>query len=471
MNTLPMNRASSTTHLWRAWPLLPILVLGMGLLLAGCDQNDGGWEQPVDPGANDHPELLLTVDYTPAQDDHVNEGETLLLSVQLANEGSAAADGIEVSVGVPAALTFQEALASQGLFDDPTGIWSVGRLEAGGLETLTITTLVPEGSLGTLLRFGAGVTASSPADSTRSDNSDTLQVSVVNSPPDADDDSYVVLEGAILTVGPPGLLTNDLDIEGETVTVDTVFVDAPMHGSLTLEEDGGFQYWHDGSEALADSFRYRITDTSSEADTAMVRMQIVLVNDTPDFHPFPDFTISEGETFEPVDLAALAYDNDDPTEDLTWQVFGGTDLDVSLDNDHILTVLVPDEEWNGSESLVFRVRDPHGAHRDATVAFTVLPVNDPPVMAILPSQVVSVGGNFLPIPLDSFVADVDHADDQMAWTYSDNAPLEVQIDAQRVMTVAAPDGWTGSVTMMLRATDPDGAYAERSCHFEVTEVR
>jgi len=250
---------------------------------------------------------------------------------------------------------------------------------------------------------------------------------------------------------------------------DTLAVAMPFHGDVTLFGNGSFEYDHDGTEALADSFLYRIVDTSSESDTAMVRLDVVLVNDRP-FITAPDsFTVAEGDTFPLVDLVPLGFDGDDDQETLTWQVFGGGELGVDLSADFVLEVAIPDEEWNGSEVLVLRLRDPLGAYSDAAVTFAVTPVNDTPVVSVLPSQVVSAGGSFLPIPLDSFVADVDHDDAEIVWTYRNHEPLQVEIDAGRNLTVTAPSvGWTGNVSMILRATDPEGAWAERPCHFVVS---
>lgn len=437
-----------------------------GLLLSGCDESDGGWPQLEDPG---RPVLGLTVSHQPEGDDHVNAGESLGLRVQVLNSGSVAAEAVEIGVTLPDILTFEAADPTAGTYDSVANIWDLAVLPPDSARVLTIAASVPENSVGEVLVFAASVLASVPADSTRGSHQDTLRVPVVNHPPDADDDAYVVLEGATLTVGAPGLLSNDLDFEGEAIVMDTLAVAMPFHGDVTLFGNGSFEYDHDGTEALADSFLYRIVDTSSESDTAMVRLDVVLVNDRP-FITAPDsFTVAEGDTFPLVDLVPLGFDGDDDQETLTWQVFGGGELGVDLSADFVLEVAIPDEEWNGSEVLVLRLRDPLGAYSDAAVTFAVTPVNDTPVVSVLPSQVVSAGGSFLPIPLDSFVADVDHDDAEMVWTYRNHEPLQVEIDAGRNLTVTAPSvGWTGNVSMILRATDPEGAWAERPCHFVVS---
>ena len=55
-------------------------------------------------------------------------------------------------------------------------------------------------------------------------------------PPVAADDSYATDEDTPLTVAAPGVLANDTDVDGDTLTA--VLVTGPAHGTLTLNADG-----------------------------------------------------------------------------------------------------------------------------------------------------------------------------------------------------------------------------------------
>jgi hypothetical protein len=457
----------------RRWPpggrLLAASLLLLVAALSGCDETDGDWDPPVEPGPQALPDLSVAVSYESAIDDHVNQGEPLVFQVDLANQGPGAAADVAVEITLPALVAIEEITTEPGRFDLETHHWELDYLESGASGVLRIATLVDEGTVGESLVFTAAIVASQPADTTQGDNDDRVQVTVVNSPPDADDDWYILSEGAVLAVNGPGLMGNDLDYEGEEITVDPVPVLAPTRGELVLDLDGGFTYIHDGSEAEADSFRYRITDASAESDTAMVRLEITLVNDRPRIADIEGYTIAEGGAFAPIDLTDLVTDDDHDLDELVWTVLGADELLVEVSEEDILTVTTPDADWNGTDVLLFRVRDPEGAVDNADVTFTVTPVNDPPVVSALPSQTVPVGGTFLPVPLDSYVADVDHADAEITWTYGEHEPLLVTISPSRVLQVAPPSpSWIGSVTMTLRATDPDGDWDERTCRFEVT---
>jgi hypothetical protein len=66
---------------------------------------------------------------------------------------------------------------------------------------------------------------------------------------------------------------------------------------------------------------------------------------------------------------------------------------------------------------------------------------------------------------------VDNADSEITWTYSGNAELIASIDSNRVVTIGIPDeNWNGSETIIFRATDPEGLFAEDSAVFTVTAV-
>ena len=87
----------------------------------------------------------------------------------------------------------------------------------------------------------------------------TITVTPVNDAPEPNDDVYAVDKSGILTVdAPSGVLANDIDSDGDSLSAKVV--DGPIHGTLTLGEDGSFTYEHDGSGTTVDGFSYEVTD-------------------------------------------------------------------------------------------------------------------------------------------------------------------------------------------------------------------
>jgi len=68
----------------------------------------------------------------------------------------------------------------------------------------------------------------------------TITVTSPNVAPVAVNDSYSTNEDTVLTVAAPGVLANDSDQDGNSLSA--VVVTGPTHGSLTLNADGSFTY-------------------------------------------------------------------------------------------------------------------------------------------------------------------------------------------------------------------------------------
>ena len=66
----------------------------------------------------------------------------------------------------------------------------------------------------------------------------SIDVTAVNDPPVAQDDAYLATEDTMLTVGAPGVLANDTDIESDPLTA--TMLSGPAHGTLALNPDGSF---------------------------------------------------------------------------------------------------------------------------------------------------------------------------------------------------------------------------------------
>jgi len=100
-----------------------------------------------------------------------------------------------------------------------------------------------------------------------------LDIQANKNAPTANDDAYTTLRGSTLTVAAPGVLGNDTDPLGASLTA--VLVSGPQHGMLTLNSNGSFTYVNDGSNAPVDSFRYKANNGSADSNTAQVTLTII----------------------------------------------------------------------------------------------------------------------------------------------------------------------------------------------------
>ena len=103
----------------------------------------------------------------------------------------------------------------------------------------------------------------------------TITVNAVNDAPVANDDAYDAVEGTTLSVASPGVLGNDTDVDGDTLTVTTTPVSGPTNGTLALNPDGSFNYTPTIAAPGTDSFVYEACDAQPLCDTATVTLTII----------------------------------------------------------------------------------------------------------------------------------------------------------------------------------------------------
>ena len=106
-----------------------------------------------------------------------------------------------------------------------------------------------------------------------------LNSTVTNQAPVAAGDAYSTAEDTALTVAAPGVLGNDSDPDGDSLSA--VAGSGPSHGSLTLNANGSFVYTPAANYNGSDSFTYRASDGTLTSNLATVTITITAVNDAP----------------------------------------------------------------------------------------------------------------------------------------------------------------------------------------------
>ena len=104
----------------------------------------------------------------------------------------------------------------------------------------------------------------------------------------------------------------------------------------------------------------------------------------------PDQTINEGESFATIDLDDYVEDAEDPVESIIWSYFddGDCDLMVSI-VDRVVTISIPNSDWNGVETITFNATDTGGLYDTDDATFTVSAVNDPPINTVPGAQIIN----------------------------------------------------------------------------------
>jgi VCBS repeat-containing protein len=114
---------------------------------------------------------------------------------------------------------------------------------------------------------------------TVSDGSDTdtglvfITVNNVNDLPDAVNDSYNAVKNTPMTVSAEnGVLANDVDVDGDTLSA--VLVALPASGTVTLNGDGSFTYTPNTDFEGTDTFTYRVDDSVTGDSVGTVTIHV-----------------------------------------------------------------------------------------------------------------------------------------------------------------------------------------------------
>jgi len=158
----------------------------------------------------------------------------------------------------------------------------------------------------------------------------TITVTSVNDAPVATDDEYTMAEKETLTIAAPGVLANDSDVDGDTLSA--ILVDTVSNGTLTLNADGSFTYIPDEYFNGTDSFTYKAKDAVLESDLAVVTIAVTPVNDWP---------IANDDEYEVVTGNELVKDSAE----------GVLANDVLLDPDEEVSIQILDEPHHGTLSM------------------------------------------------------------------------------------------------------------------------
>ena len=224
------------------------------------------------------------------------------------------------------------------------------------------------------------ITVSDSADAEASLAAFSITVSNTNDAPVAVADAYSVDEGNTLNVNATAsVLNNDSDIDADSV-ITTVLVNNVNNGTLTLNLDGSFDYIHDGSETITDSFTYKANDTFLDSNAVTVTLTINPKNDAPQAND--DVVIVDEDATVPIDVLANDFDSEDfllpsSTSVVTAPSNGATSINT---NNGVITY-TPSVNFNGPDSFTYQVSDSQdGTSNIATVSINVESVNDAPVM-------------------------------------------------------------------------------------------
>jgi VCBS repeat-containing protein len=173
------------------------------------------------------------------------------------------------------------------------------------------------------------------------------------------------------------VLGNATKPSGETLTIDSV---GPRdHGGSVQIVNNKLVYTPAANFFGEETFTYTVKNSTGDALTATVRVQVANVNDPPTAAN-DSITVAEDSGVTTIDVLANDSFAPDPQETLTIKSVsagskGGT---IQIDATSNVIRYKPAANANGTETFTYTISDGHGGEATATVTVTITPVNDNP---------------------------------------------------------------------------------------------
>jgi uncharacterized repeat protein (TIGR01451 family) len=106
------------------------------------------------------------------------EDQDITYTLTLTNNGPGDATGVEVTDQLPAGVTYDGSIPSQGTYNSGSGVWTVNNVANGSSATLLINASVDGGTSGQTITNSAAVTGLDQLDDVPGNDSDTAPITV-----------------------------------------------------------------------------------------------------------------------------------------------------------------------------------------------------------------------------------------------------------------------------------------------------
>ncbi|WP_169745657.1 beta strand repeat-containing protein [Sulfurovum lithotrophicum] len=308
-------------------------------------------------------------------------------------------------------------------------------------------------------------------DSSNASTSETFSWTVTNPAPTANPDTGSTAEDTQLVVAATGVLGNDTDPDGDTLSVtgynvgaNTATVGNPLvltEGNLTIAADGSYTFDPAANfNGPVPAVTYAISDSNGGTSSSTLTITVTAVDD-------PTVVADDSATTEedtPVDIDVLANDTDpEGTKSPVASVTDGEHGTVTINPDGTVKY-TPEENYNGTDTFTYTNEEGN----TATVTVTIDPVNDAPVAEddsqstpINTAVSVPVLNNDHDVDGDVLaIVDVNTTDTNGTVTFDANGTVIFTPDTDFIgttafiYTISDGNGGTDMAVVIITVTDP-----------------
>ncbi len=393
-------------------------------------------------------------------DDEPDQDRVVTVTIQVTSENGGAIATVADSYSVAEDTVLNES-ATTGLLANDTGdqLSSVVATQpANGMLTLQSDgsfTYTPNADF-----FGTDSFTYNATNGSETSAATTVQIQVepVNDRPSAQPESYFVGVDTPLSVNTvDGILANDVDVDGDSIAA--LLIDDVSNGTLTLNEDGSFDYTPNSGFSGEETFTYIATDQTRDSSVTTVTITVG-VSETEYVAVDNLYELREdGQLNIPVNFGVLVMDLNSPVGNTvaveTEPQFGTLTL-----NPDGSFVYMPQLNFTGDDMFTYRA-SAGGDNATATVTIRVSNREDAPI-ANDDAYMVEMGQVLTANVLNGVLAnDTDGDGDFLtAVPLTDPASGSLDFNSDGTFTYTPESDFTGTVSFTYVARDDGGLLSE-----------
>ncbi|MGV6818068.1 MAG: Ig-like domain-containing protein [Thiotrichales bacterium] len=287
-----------------------------------------------------------------------------------------------------------------------------------------------------------------------------VNVTPVNDLPNAIDNAVTTQEDTPVTIN---ALANDIDPDGDSLTVESY--EQPSHGTVTLNDDGSFNYVPADQFSGEDGFTYTVTDNHGGSSSAAVQITVEAINDAPKSE---DDAITTSQA-TPVTISALANDHDPDGDSLSIQSFEQPAHGTVMLNDDGTLLYSPDPQFAGEDSFSYTAKDGNGGSDNATVTIRVEEVRENLAPVAEKDQVSTLQGEAVVINALGNDSDPD-GDPLFIAEFDQPKHGTVTINDDGSLTYLPDPKFSGKDYFYYTITDGKGGFDKSKVYVKVEEV-
>lgn len=208
----------------------------------------------------------------------------------------------------------------------------------------------------------------------------TIHVKQINQAPIALFNQFTLKANSLLSASGNELILNDIDFEGDNLTINPIPVKNVSHGTLILETSGSFSYEPDAEFVGEDSFIYQVEDGKGGFDTAEVKLIVTNEIPTPAHVSINnEYSLKEDEILLIAAPGILENDQGDNLEALSLSIAQAPINGVLELTGSGSFRYFPNENFYGTDYFIYQLESSEGITSSAFVVLNITAVNDAPL--------------------------------------------------------------------------------------------